>query len=209
MAAERAVLLASLLLFCCLAATSHGIVLLTSLPRTLEVTASSKQGQVLEVGVDKMTVTWRLNQSLAAGTDSTYKTIKVKLCYAPVSQVDRAWRKTVDNLAKDKTCQFKIVSRPYDASNRTVQRFEWTIERDVPTATYFVRAIAYNSDDVEVGYGQTTDAKKTTNLFEVQSITGRHVSLDIASVCFSAFSVLSLLGFFVAEKRKTKRSERT
>lgn len=156
-----------------------------------------------------MTVTWRLNQSLAAGTDSTYKTIKVKLCYAPVSQVDRAWRKTVDNLAKDKTCQFKIVSRPYDASNRTVQRFEWTIERDVPTATYFVRAIAYNSDDVEVGYGQTTDAKKTTNLFEVQSITGRHLSLDIASVCFSAFSVLSLLGFFVAEKRRTKRSERT
>ncbi|XP_040988462.1 high-affinity nitrate transporter 3.2-like [Juglans microcarpa x Juglans regia] len=209
MAAVRAVLLASLLLFCCLAATSHGSVLFSSLPRTLEVTASSKQGQVLKVGVDKMTVTWRLNQSLAAGTDSTYKTIKVKLCYAPVSQVDRAWRKTVDNLAKDKTCQFKIVSRPYDASNRTVQRFEWTIERDVPTATYFVRATAFNSDDVEVGYGQTTDAKKTTNLFEVQSITGRHVSLDIASVCFSAFSVLSLLGFFVAEKRRTKRSERT
>ncbi|KAG2678733.1 hypothetical protein I3843_11G018000 [Carya illinoinensis] len=204
MAAERAVLLASLLLFCCLAATCHGSVLFSSLPRTLEVTTSSKQGQVLKVGVDKMTVTWGLNQSLAAGTDSTYKTIKVKLCYAPVSQVDRAWRKTVDNLAKDKTCQFKIVSRPYDASNRTVQRFEWTIERDVPMATYFVRAIAYNSADAEVAYGQTTDAKKTTNLFEVQSITGRHVSLDIASICFSAFSVLSLLGFFVAEKRRAK-----
>ncbi|XP_035542858.1 high-affinity nitrate transporter 3.1-like, partial [Juglans regia] len=142
---------------------------------------------------------------LAAGTDSAYKTIKVKLCYSPVSQVDRAWRKTVDNLAKDKTCQFKIVSRPYDKRNQT---FEWMVERDVPSGTYFIRAYAYNSDDVEVAYGQTTDAKKTTNLFDVQAITGRHASLDIASVCFSAFAVLSLLGFFIAEKRRAKLSER-
>ncbi|CAL5373614.1 unnamed protein product [Camellia sinensis] len=36
----------------------------------------------------------------------------VKLCYAPINQVDRAWRKTVDNLMKDKTCQFKVVVQP-------------------------------------------------------------------------------------------------
>lgn len=159
---------------------------------------------VLKAGEDKITVTWGPNQSLSAGFDSTFKTIKVNLCYAPVSQVDRAWRKTVDNLAKDKTCQFQIVAKAYDASNRTVQSFEWTVERDVPFATYFIRAYAYNSDDVQVAYGQTTDAHKTTNLFEVESITGRHLSLDIASICFSAFSILSLFGFFVAEKRKAK-----
>ncbi|XP_040988810.1 high-affinity nitrate transporter 3.2-like [Juglans microcarpa x Juglans regia] len=198
-------ILGSLLLFFCMAATCYGIVLFSSLSRTLEVTASFKQGQVLKAGVDKITLTWGLNQSLAAGTDSAYKTIKVKLCYSPVSQVDRAWRKTVDNLAKDKTCQFKIVSRPYDKRNQT---FEWTVERDVPSGTYFIRAYAYNSDDVEVAYGQTTDAKKTTNLFDVQAISGRHASLDIASVCFSAFAVLSLLGFFIAEKRRAKLSER-
>ncbi|KAF5459961.1 hypothetical protein F2P56_019865 [Juglans regia] len=197
-------ILGSLLLFFCMAATCYGIVLFSSLSRTLEVTASFKQGQVLKAGVDKITVTWGLNQSLAAGTDSAYKTIKVKLCYSPVSQVDRAWRKTVDNLAKDKTCQFKIVSRPYDKWNQT---FEWKVERDVPSGTYFIRAYAYNSDDIEVAYGQTTDAKKTTNLFDVQAITGRHASLDIASVCFSAFAVLSLLGFFIAEKRRAKLSE--
>jgi len=116
-----------------------------------------KKFAVLVAGEDKITVTWGVNQTLAAGTDSAYKTIKVKLCYAPISQVDRAWRKTVDNMAKDKTCQFQIVAKPYDASNKTVQSFELTVERDVPSATYFVRAYAYNSEDVLVAYGQTQD----------------------------------------------------
>lgn len=114
----------------------------------------------------------------------------------------------MDNLAKDKTCQFLIVSRPYDGSNKAVQSYEGTVERDVPTATYFVRAYAYNSDNVEVAYGQTTDSHKTTDLFQVQAISGRHVSLDIASACFSAFSVVSLIGIFVVEKRRAKQSQR-
>lgn len=206
--AARGILLALLLLFSCLAVTCYGIVLFSSLPSTLVVTASPKQGQVLKAGEDKITVTWGLNQSLPAGIDSAYKTIKLKLCYAPISQVDRAWRKTVDNLAKDKTCQFLIVSRPYDGSNKAVHSYEGTVERDVPTATYFVRAYAYNSDNVEVAYGQTTDSHKTTDLFQVQAISGRHVSLDIASACFSAFSVVSLIGIFVVEKRRAKQSQR-
>lgn len=154
--------------------------------------------------MDNITVTWGVNQTLPAGTDSAYKTIKVKLCYAPASQTDRAWRKTEDNLSKDKTCQFTIVSRPYTKNN---QSFTWTVERDVPTATYFVRAYALNSEGAQVAYGQSTDAHKTTNLFEIQAITGRHVSLDIASVCFSAFSVLALFGFFANEKRNAKTTE--
>ena len=160
---------------------------------------------VLKAGVDNITVTWGLNQSLPSGTDSAFKTVKVKLCYAPISQVDRAWRKTVDELDKDKTCQLNIVSKPYSSANAK-ETFTWTIERDVPGATYFVRAYAYDSNNHEVAYGQTTDAHKTTNLFEIQAITGRHLSLDIASVCFSAFSVVSLFGFFYNEKRKAKRT---
>lgn len=156
---------------------------------------------VLKAGEDKITINWALNKTVPAGTDSDYKTVKLKLCYAPISQVDRAWRKTEDHLNKDKTCQFKIVARPYSAAN---QSFEWTVQRNIPLATYFIRAYVFNSDDVEVAYGQTTDAHKTTNLFDVLAITGRHVSLDIASVCFSAFSVLSLAGFFIAEKRRAK-----
>jgi len=129
-----------------------------------------KKFAVLVAGEDKITVTWGVNQTLAAGTDSAYKTIKVKLCYAPISQVDRAWRKTVDNMAKDKTCQFQIVAKPYDASNKTVQSFELTVERDVPSATYFVRAYAYNSEDVLVAYGQTTNTRPPTCSRSSQSL---------------------------------------
>lgn len=134
-----------------------------------------------------------------------YRTVKVKLCYAPVSQQDRAWRKTKDDLSKDKTCQFLIVSRPY-APGGAAERFRWTVERDLPSATYFVRAYSFDASDKQVGYGQSTDAKKSTNLFQVQAITGRHASIDIAAGVFSTFSVISLFGFFFAEKRKAKRA---
>ncbi|KAM1737066.1 hypothetical protein FF1_015324 [Malus domestica] len=202
--ASHGILLASLLVLSCFSQTSYGIVLFSSLKDSLFVTASHAENKVLKAGIDKLTVSWGLNQSSEAGTDSTFKTIKVKLCYAPVSQVDRGWRKTVDNLAKDKTCLLKIVERSYTSkSNDSV---EWTIERDVPGATYFVRAYAFNAAGQEVAYGQTTNAKKTANLFVVEGISGRHMSLDIASVVFSVFSVLSLGGFFIAEKRRAKSS---
>lgn len=211
MASRAGILLASVLLLSCLAETSYGV-LFSSLKQALVVTASQVEANgtdaspgLVKAGEDKISVTWGLNQSLPAGTDSAYKTITLKLCYAPVSQVDRAWRKTVDNLVKDKTCQHKIVTKPYNAS---MQTFEWIVERDVPTATYFVRAYAYDAAEVAVAYGQNTGPQKDSKLFEVQSITGRHVTLDIVSVCFSVFSVLSLTGFFISEKTRAKKSSR-
>lgn len=196
-------LAASILLLSCWPETCYGVTF-SSLQRTLVLSASPTPGQVLKAGEDKMTVTWSYNQTFPTGTDSTYKSVTVKLCFAPVSQVDRKWRKTVDDLAKDKTCQFKVVSGPYtpESSSST-----WIIENDVPTATYFVRAYAYDSDGVEVAYGQTTDAHKTQNLFEIKGITGRHASIDVASACFSAFSIASLVCFFYIEKRKEKMSQ--
>lgn len=201
--AARGTVLASLVL-ACLAQACYGNVLFSSLQRTLIVSASPQPGQVLKAGEDKITVTWSYNQSFAAGTDAAYKTVTVKLCYAPVSQVDRAWRRTEDNLDKDKTCQHKIVAEPYSPSDN--RSHEWVVQKDVPEATYFVRAYALDAAGVQVGFGQTTDRSKTADLFAVQAITGRHASLDIAAVCFSAFSVVSLFGFFLAEKRKGKTS---
>ncbi|KAF9603119.1 hypothetical protein IFM89_033844 [Coptis chinensis] len=196
-------ILISALILLCFFGTCYGKGLFSSLQRTLVANASTKQGEVLKSGLDKITVTWTLNQSFPASTADAYKQVKVKLCFAPISQKDRAWRKTKDDLTKDKTCQFTIADTPYDAS--TVQ--EWLVERDVPTATYFVRVYALDSSGHEMAYGQTTDAKKTTNLFEIQGISGRHVSLDIAAGCFSAFSVVSLFGFFYVEKKKAKRAQ--
>ncbi|KAK6924772.1 High-affinity nitrate transporter [Dillenia turbinata] len=196
-------LLVGAILLLCLTHTCYGV-LFSTLPHTLVVNASPQQGQVLKAGEDKIEVTWQLNETFPAGTDSAYKSVKVKLCYAPISQKDRAWRKTDDNLSKDKTCQFTMVAEEY---NDAVQTFQWTIQRDIPTASYFVRAYALDSQGTQLAYGQTTDGHKTINLFDIQGISGRHVSLDIASACFSAFSLLALLGFFFAERRKAKLSQ--
>lgn len=196
-------LFAALFLSCFLG-FSHGNVHLSSLNTSLVVKASPNPGQVLKAGVDKITVSWVANLNIRH--DSDFKTVKAELCYAPASQVDRGWRKTEDDLKKDKTCQFVIVEKPYNPANKTDQTAEWTVERDTPTGTFFVRAYALNSAGVEVAYGQTTDKEKAENLFLIESITGRHLSLDIASVCFSAFAVLSLFGFFYADKRKAKKA---
>ncbi|KAK2985737.1 hypothetical protein RJ640_016050 [Escallonia rubra] len=196
-------LLTAFLLLFCLVQTGNGGVLFSSLPQTLVVTASIKQGQVLIAGEDSIILTWGLNQSFVGRTDESYKEVKVKLCYAPISQVDRKWRKTANDLSKDKTCQFIMVSKPFQKLDQT---FKWSIEKEAPTATYFVRAYAYDSAGKEVAYGQNSDAKKSSNLFEVQGISGRHLSLDVASVCFSAFALVSLIGFFLVENSKKKRS---
>ncbi|CAL5396057.1 unnamed protein product [Camellia sinensis] len=190
-----------ILLFCLAETCYGGGVMFSSLPQTLVVSASPQQGQVLNAGEDTITLTWGLNQSFTADmADQLYKNVKVKLCYAPISQVDRAWRKTGDNLSKDKTCQFTIVNKPYQRNQSSDQ---WMVEKDVPTATYFVRAYAYNSAGEEMAYGQTTDdGKKSSNLFEIRGITGRHLSLHVASACFSAFSLASLFGLFWMERRK-------
>ena len=58
-------------------------------------------------------MTWALNASQPAGKDADYKNVKVSLCYAPVSQKEREWRKTPDDLKKDKPCQFKVAQQPY------------------------------------------------------------------------------------------------
>ncbi|KAI5665097.1 hypothetical protein M9H77_24420 [Catharanthus roseus] len=135
-------------------------------------------------------MTWSYNTTFQQGTDSSYKTIKVKLFYARISQVDRARRKALHSLEKDKTCQFKIEARP--------------CKRDIPTATYFVRAYAYAFADEKVVFEQSTEAHKTKSLVKFEAIFSRYTSIDIAATYLSTFSIVSLFGFFYLEKRKAK-----
>nr|XP_043608602.1 high-affinity nitrate transporter 3.1-like [Erigeron canadensis] len=193
----------SYLVFSCFAASCYGVTL-SSLQKTLKVTVSSPIGHFLKAGEDGITIKWEYNQTFPAGTDTNYKTVKLKLCYGWPSQIDRPWRKTVDNLKKDKTCQHMIAARPYIPSNNSVV---WTIEREVPSANFFVRAYVFDGQGVEVGYGQNTDASKHSDLFTIQAITGRHASIDAASVCFSVFSLFSLAVFFYIEKGKATPSQ--
>jgi hypothetical protein len=204
--AIQKILFASLLI-CSLIQSIHGaekVRLFKELDKgALDVTTKPSRegpGVVLDAGKDTLNITWTLS-SIGSKREAEFKIIKVKLCYAPPSQVDRPWRKTHDELFKDKTCPHKIIAKPYD---KTLQSTTWTLERDIPTGTYFVRAYAVDAIGHEVAYGQSTDDAKKTNLFSVQAISGRHASLDIASICFSVFSVVALVVFFVNEKRKAK-----
>ena len=144
---------------------------------------------VAMAGIDEVVISWSLNQSLSA-VDSQYKNVKVKLCFAPVSQVDRGWRKTNDDL-KDKTCQFDIIEQPYNSNSKN-NTVSWTVERDVPKGKYFVRAYVVDASGTQVAYGQSTNKNNTANLFTIEAISRRHVLLDIATVVFFALSCFSL-----------------
>ncbi|KAF7089824.1 hypothetical protein CFC21_092697 [Triticum aestivum] len=177
---------------CC--APAAAVAYLSKLPVTLDVTASPSPGQVLHAGEDVITVTWALNASQPAGKDAEYKNVKVSLCYAPVSQKEREWRKTHDDLKKDKTCQFKVTQQAYPGTGKV----EYRVALDIPTATYYVRAYALDASGTQVAYGQTAPA----SAFNVVSITGVTTSIKVAAGVFSAFSVASLAFFFFIEKRK-------
>ncbi|KAH7294829.1 hypothetical protein KP509_27G020700 [Ceratopteris richardii] len=154
-----------------------------------------------KAGADELFVTWALS-SAAQVDDSSYKTVELKLCFGVPSQIDRPWRKTNNVLSKDKTCGFNIGSpQPYNRAGNTIN---WLVRKEIPFAHYFVRAYVLDSAGEKVAYGQSSNAQRTSNLFRIEAISGRHASIDIAAAVFSAFSVISLLGFFFYEKTSTR-----
>ncbi|KAL2631786.1 hypothetical protein R1flu_016472 [Riccia fluitans] len=201
------------ILLCALATLAEGGVLLSSLQRSL-VLDSQIQNQLPQPGIamakagdDHLVIRWSLNTTLQqtqADVDAIYNKVNLKLCYTPVSQTNRGWRKTNDNLTKDKSCGKAIVTQKYvdAAGNSTV----WRIPKDVPGAVYFVRAYVLNANGTQIAYGQTTNANRTTNLIAIEPISGRHASIDVAAAIFSAFSIGSLLFFLVLESMKTMKS---
>ena len=110
----------------------------------------------------------------------------------------RGWRKSNDDLGKDKACQFKVTQQAYAAGARS---FRYVVARDVPSGSYHVRAYATDASGTEVAYGQTSP----TAAFDVAGITGIHASLKVAAGVFSAFSVAALAFFFVVENRKKNK----
>ncbi|BBN09000.1 hypothetical protein MPTK1_4g16300 [Marchantia polymorpha subsp. ruderalis] len=191
-----------------LVSTAEGGVLFSNLTRTLAVEATIQSTNsttgVAHVGSDHLVVSWALNSSLAdSGLDAKYVNVNIKLCYAPVSQTDRGWRKTNNDLHKDKTCGKGIGSQKYVPGGNTTN---WRITKDVPGAIYFVRVYAVDADGVQLGFGQTTNAAKSSNLIEILPISGRHASIDVASAIFSVFSVGSLISFLGVEAIRSKKA---
>lgn len=190
-------------------ASANAGVQFSSLPRSLAVTvtiisSAPAAPNVAMAGRDQLVVSWWVNKSSSPAV-SEYKNVEVKLCFAPVSQVDRRWRKSNNDLKKDKTCQFDMSEQPYN-SNIKNNTITWTVKRDVPKGTYFVRAYALNASGSEVAYGQSSNKNKTSDLFMVDPISGRHASLDLASVVCAAFSIVSLFAFFILEKWSAQKA---
>lgn len=190
-------------------ASANAGVQFSSLPRSLAVTvtiisSAPAAPNVAMAGRDQLIVSWWVNKSSSPAV-SEYKNVEVKLCFAPVSQVDRRWRKSNNDLKKDKTCQFDMSEQPYN-SNIKNNTITWTVKRDVPKGTYFVRAYALNASGSEVAYGQSSNKNKTSDLFMVDPISGRHASLDLASVVCAAFSIVSLFAFFILEKWSAQKA---
>ncbi|CAN1182799.1 High-affinity nitrate transporter 3.1 [Linum perenne] len=92
-------------------------------------------------------------------------------------------------------------------SSAANQSIDWLVEKDVPMTTYFICAYALDTAGKEVSYRQSTNAKKKTNLLQVEAVSSSHATLDIVFVCFSIFSIVSLFGFFYNEKRKGKSAK--
>ncbi|BBN09804.1 hypothetical protein MPTK1_4g22850 [Marchantia polymorpha subsp. ruderalis] len=193
--------LAGALMLCALASSVEGGVLFSTLQKTLSVEAEI-QSPVAPMGIaragdDHLVISWVLQGDAAAREDAEYEKVSLKLCYAPVSQVERGWRKKNDDLHKDKTCTKAIATQKYTSGgNSTV----WRVAKDVPGAVYFVRAYVLNANGTQVAYGQTS------NEITVEPISGRHASIDVAAAIFSAFSIGSLLFFLALENVRGKRS---
>ncbi|KAG6549316.1 hypothetical protein Mapa_009302 [Marchantia paleacea] len=186
-------------------------VLFSSLDEAIMVSAEI-QGQnvtegpvnrIAKVGEDRLVVSWNLNSSLMGlGVDKNYVSLKLRLCFAPISQLERGWRKTYDDLHRDKTCTIVIANQKYTTDgNSTV----WRIPKNVPGATYFVRAYATDERGMQLAYGQSTDQLKTSNLITIIPISGRHVTIDMASGVFSVFSIGSLVAFLASEFAQTRK----
>lgn len=209
MVSAREFVLRYIVVISCLVASANAGVQFSSLPRSLAVTvtiisSAPAAPNVAMAGRDQLVVSWWVNKSSSPAV-SEYKNVEVKLCFAPVSQVDRRWRKSNNDLKKDKTCQFDMSEQPYN-SNIKNNTITWTVKRDVPKGTYFVRAYALNASGSEVAYGQSSNKNKTSDLFMVDPISGRHASLDLASVVCAAFSIVSLFAFFILEKWSAQKA---
>ncbi|KAK9757223.1 hypothetical protein RND81_01G149400 [Saponaria officinalis] len=181
-------------ILCSVAAVCCAEIKLSELPITVSVGVTPSGKVNLKAGEGNITVTWALNQTSA--DTSKYSKVSLKLCFNKESQIDRPWRKTEDELFKDKTCQFDVVKKDYSATGNSAS---YVVKKDIPTGHYFVRAYVLNAAGDKIAYGQT----EGVDLF-ITAISGRHVSIDIAAAVFSAFSVLSLAFFFYMEKKKSR-----
>ncbi|KAG0608242.1 hypothetical protein M758_8G090600 [Ceratodon purpureus] len=187
------------------ASYAEGEVLFSKLPNTLLVTAALPGGgpfpdRGLQTTEDSIVVTWKVNTTAAPVTATKVQT---KLCFAEESQVERVWRKTYDDLSRDKSCLFEISVAVFSTAGASVN---YLLADNVPRGKYFVRAYALDANGYPVAYGQSSP-DKIANVFSVIPISGRSSAMNVAAAILSVLSVSCLFGFFILEHMLLKRKK--
>ncbi|MCO5598406.1 hypothetical protein L7F22_052501 [Adiantum nelumboides] len=93
---------------------AHG---LRNLAKLLIVNYEVQNGP--KAGSRQIHVTWSLDTAILSVDNANaldYKILSLKLCFGKISQVDQAWRNTVDLLAKDKTCLHDMGKQNFTAT---------------------------------------------------------------------------------------------
>merc|ERR1712100_415851 len=117
--------------------------------------------------------------------------VQVKACFSKHSTKDRKWRKTKDEIGKDKQCFKKLIEEVhYPAPGSTtaqVDEYTWTIADTIPKATYFFRVFAYDAEGNGIGY------------WKVKGYDGLTSGVVTGVVILSITSWVLLISYFVYE----------
>merc|ERR1711918_140393 len=129
---------------------------------------------------------------------SSFDSVTLRACYAPVSQKDRKWRKTKDSFKKNNQCKqpglAKIKKMDWPAGNTTVE-YEFKPDENVAEGTYFVEAYVQDKDDKYLAKG---DSRKTA-VFNIQAWEAIDAGLQTACAILSVLSWVSLGGYWLKD----------
>lgn len=128
----------------------------------------------------------------------------LKACYSPFSRVNRPWRAINNVIAKSKACPFAIANNTSpESGNKT-----WKIPQNVPTGTYFIRALVYaaNASDPTGASNTPVAIGDSQGFFEVIPVSHKEKGLTVAAgICICVgpilFTALMLWEFKFAPKK--------
>lgn len=135
---------------------------------------------------------------------SSWATVTLRLCYAPVSQVNRKWRKAKPTVEGNNACKQpglkKIATIPWEAGTTTL---EYTFQPDpnVAAAVYFVEALAQDAEGAYLAKGSTGE---TGPFFQVLAWAAVDTGLIAAASVLSVLSWTSFIAYFVKDFVFTK-----
>ena len=139
----------------------------------------------------------KIHVTTTEATDS-FKTVTLRLCYAPESQKDRKWRKTKDNFKKNNQCKqpglAKIKTMDWPAGQKEVS-YDFKPDENVAEASYFVEAYVQDADSKYVAWGSS----KASSHFYIFAWEAIDAGLQTACIILSCISWASLGGYWAKD----------